>query len=46
MRRVFEDRAWGREVGNRARASLEANFAYPHVARLLLHEFERLGVRF
>ncbi len=46
MRHVFENRSLGELVGQRARTHLEQNFTYRHVARILLQEFERLGVRF
>jgi glycosyltransferase involved in cell wall biosynthesis len=46
MRQVVEERAWGERVGQRARASLEQNFTYAPVARLILQELEHLGVRF
>ena len=46
MRQVFEERAWGEKIGQRARASLEQNFTYAPVARLILQELEHLGVRF
>jgi glycosyltransferase involved in cell wall biosynthesis len=35
---AFEDRAYGKEIGGRARAHLEANFTYPRVAQILHDE--------
>jgi glycosyltransferase involved in cell wall biosynthesis/2-polyprenyl-3-methyl-5-hydroxy-6-metoxy-1,4-benzoquinol methylase len=43
MRRVFEDRAEGRTLGQRARADLETHFTYPAVARIIAAELERLA---
>jgi glycosyltransferase involved in cell wall biosynthesis len=42
LRRVFEDRSLAREIGARARASLEARFSYARIARILAEEIERL----
>lgn len=45
MRQVFEDRRAAKETGERARTHLEENFSYARVAKILLNEFERLGVQ-
>ena len=42
MRQAFEDRAGGRELGQRARAHLETHFTYAPVAQIIASELERL----
>ncbi|HLK55179.1 MAG TPA: methyltransferase domain-containing protein, partial [Chthonomonadaceae bacterium] len=43
LRRAYEDRAGGRELGQRARAHIETHFTYGPVARILMAELERLA---
>ncbi|HZO86726.1 MAG TPA: methyltransferase domain-containing protein [Chthonomonadaceae bacterium] len=43
MRRAFADREGGREIGQRARADLEAHFTYPAVAQILAEELQHLA---
>ena len=42
MRRAFEDREEGRQLGQQARAHLETHFTYAPVAAIVMSELERL----
>lgn len=43
LRLLFENRAHGAEIGQRARACLESRFTYPAVAEILRNELERFS---